>query len=90
MHDLEAAISKAELAVSATPENHPDQATLLNNLGLMLLDLHRRTGNMHGLEAAISKAEVAVAATPENHSGRARLLNSLGLLLSDRYNRQEI
>ena len=26
MHDLEAAISKAELAVSTTPEDHPDQA----------------------------------------------------------------
>ena len=32
MNDLQAAISKAELAVSLTPENHPDRAEWLNAL----------------------------------------------------------
>src|SRR5436305_929745 len=31
--DLEAAISKVELAVSATPEDNPNRAAVLNNLG---------------------------------------------------------
>ena len=34
MDSIEVAISKAEQAVSATPEDHPDRAGLLNNLGL--------------------------------------------------------
>ena len=38
MDDLQAAISKAELAVFATPENHPDYAQWLNNLANMLSD----------------------------------------------------
>ena len=38
MDDLQMAISKAELAVSATPEDHPNRAGKLHNLAMMLSD----------------------------------------------------
>ena len=53
MHDLEAAISKGELAVSATPEDYPDRAALLNNLGKSLSDRYNWTGNMLDLKVAL-------------------------------------
>jgi hypothetical protein len=54
MANLEAAISKADMGVSATPENHPDWAVNLNNLGNKLLRRYEQTGNMDDLEAAPS------------------------------------
>lgn len=36
MDDLKAAISGAELVVSATPENYPNHVDRLSNLGTML------------------------------------------------------
>ena len=87
MDNIEVAISKAELEVLTTPEDHPNRIGVLNNLGLMLSDRYNRTGNIHDLEAAISKAELAVSATPENHPDRAAPLNNLGNILSDRYKR---
>ena len=71
MNDLETAISKAELAVSTTPKNHSDLATLLNNLGRNLSDRYNQTGNIEDLEAAISKLELAVSATPEDDPSQA-------------------
>lgn len=85
--DLDAAISKAEEALAATPLNHSDRAGRLNNLGVMLSERYTRTGNADDLNAAISKAEEAVAATPLNHSSRAMYLNNLGVMLSKRYTR---
>lgn len=38
MRDLEAAISKAELAVLTTSDNHPAREIWLSNLGIKLLD----------------------------------------------------
>ena len=64
MHDLEAAISKVELAVSTTPEDHPHQAERLGNLGTILSARYNRTGNIQDLGAAISKAELAISTTP--------------------------
>ncbi len=53
LHDLEASILKAELAVSTTPEDHPNRAAFLNNLGIRLSDRYYRTENMHDLMAAL-------------------------------------
>ncbi len=74
MNDLQAAISKAEQAVSATLENHPYRVGYLNNLAIQLLDRYNRTGNIDDLQAAISIAELAVSATPEDHLDRANVL----------------
>lgn len=89
VHDLETAISRAELALSLTPEDHPDRAKGLGNLGIMLSYRYNQTGNMHDLEIAISRAELAVLIAPEDHPERARWLNNLGADLSHRYNDNE-
>src|SRR5437762_1771972 len=75
MEDLEEAIRKAEGAVKATPQDHPDLAGRLNNLGNMLESRYERTGRMEDLEEAIRKAEGAVEATPEDHPDLAGRLN---------------
>ena len=87
MDDLHAAISEAELAVSITPEDHPDRVSRLSALEIMLSDRYSRTGNMDDLQAAISKAELAVSALPKDHPSRAERIKSLGMMLSDRYKR---
>ena len=87
MDDSQAAISKTELAVSATPEDHADQAELLNNLACMLSDRYNRTGSIDDLEAAISKAEQAVSTAPEDYPNQAGRLNNLAIMLADRCDR---
>ena len=67
MDDLEAAISKTELAFSITFVNDPDRAVWLSIHVDILSDRYNRTGNMDDLEAAISRVELAVSITPENH-----------------------
>lgn len=46
MYDLEAAISKAKLAVSTTPEDHADRPRLIHNQGIMLSNRYKRMGNI--------------------------------------------
>ena len=87
MQDLEAAITRSEAAVQATPEDHPDRAGRLSNLGAHFSSRYERTGNMQDLEAAITRSEAAVQATPEDHPGRAAMLSNLGHWLSRRYER---
>lgn len=53
--DLEAAISKSELAVSITPVDHWARAERLNNLGDRLAGQYNRTENIDDLEMAFSK-----------------------------------
>ena len=53
MDDLHAAISKTELAVSATAEDHPDRASRLNSLGTKLLDRYNRRKNIDDLQTAL-------------------------------------
>ena len=48
----------------ATPEDHPDKAEWLNNLGVMLSSRYKRTGNLQDLEAAVE-------AKPEDHPSKA-------------------
>lgn len=85
--DLEAAILRAKLAVSTTPENHSDQAERLNGLGLRLWDQYNQTGEIDDLEAAISRIEMAVSSTSRDHPNWLTRLSNLGSVLSDRYDR---
>ncbi|KAK8058397.1 CHAT domain-containing protein [Apiospora phragmitis] len=54
--DLEEVIQTARDAVEATPEDHPNRAGWLNNLGNSLGDRYKRTGAMADLEEAIQTA----------------------------------
>ncbi|SPJ84208.1 uncharacterized protein FTOL_10725 [Fusarium torulosum] len=52
MKDLEEAIETARQAVKSTPDDHPDLAAMLNNLGTKLESRYERMGEMKDLEEA--------------------------------------
>ncbi|KAB5581191.1 CHAT domain-containing protein [Coniochaeta sp. 2T2.1] len=87
MADLEEAITVARQAVASTPDDHPDRAGRLNNLGNKLESRYERTGAMADVEEAITVARQAVSSTPDDHPGRAGRLNNLGNKLQSRYER---
>ncbi|KAI0804900.1 CHAT domain-containing protein [Xylaria sp. FL0064] len=66
--DLNRAIDTVGHSVNATPADHPNRASWLNNLGTWLDDLNR----------AVDAASQAVDATPTDHPGRATYLSNLG------------
>ncbi|EED11432.1 hypothetical protein TSTA_080430 [Talaromyces stipitatus ATCC 10500] len=84
MADLEEAFRQA---IDATPDDHPNRAMYLNNLGAYLGNRYFRTGAMADLEEAIQVGRRAVDATPENQLDRAGRLSNLGAFLSKRYSR---
>lgn len=53
MADFEEAIRLGREALNATPEDNPDRATYLNNLGLQFSGRHSRLGTLSDLEEAI-------------------------------------
>ncbi|KAH6874579.1 CHAT domain-containing protein [Thelonectria olida] len=61
--DIHLAVTAAQLAVSLMPDDHPDQAGCLNNLGIKLGLRYERT-------EAISIARQAVDSTPDSHPDR--------------------
>ncbi|KUL81295.1 hypothetical protein ZTR_09390 [Talaromyces verruculosus] len=87
MVELEEAIQVTRQAVEATPDDHPDRAGQLNNLGSHLGDRYSRTGAMADLEEAIEVTRQAVETTPDDNPDRAMYSNNLGIRLSDRYSR---
>lgn len=54
MTDLQEAIDAARQAVESTPEDHPDRAACLNNLGNKLESRHERAGEMTDLQEIVS------------------------------------
>ncbi|RYP53061.1 hypothetical protein DL770_011005 [Monosporascus sp. CRB-9-2] len=75
------------MAVNATPQDHPDRAGRLNNLGNQLGRRFERTGSMDDLNRAIDVADMAIDATPQDHPDRAAYLNNLGNQLGRRFER---
>jgi len=51
MADPEAAVQAVQQAIDSTPEDHPDRAMYLNNLGNELKSRYARTGDIADLEA---------------------------------------
>jgi hypothetical protein len=78
LRGLREAIGVARQAFAATPDDHPDRAGRLSNLGNWLGSRHKRTGARADLEEAIGVARQAVAATPDDHPDHAGRLNNLG------------
>ena len=87
MEDLDRAIVTKEQAVESTPDDHPDRAGCLNNLGIALQSRFERTGSMDDLDRAIVTNEQAVESTPDDHPDRAMYLNNLGNALQRRFER---
>jgi tetratricopeptide (TPR) repeat protein len=84
---LEEAIRVTRQAVKVTPDDHPDLAAWLNNLGTMLKGRYQRTGAMDDLEEAIRVTRQAVKVTPDDHPDLAAWLSNLGSKLQRRYQR---
>ncbi|RYP62375.1 hypothetical protein DL770_009601 [Monosporascus sp. CRB-9-2] len=82
-----AEMEDAEMAVSATPEDHPNRAGRLNNLGIMLCRRFERTSSMADLNRAVDIASMAVEATPQDHPDRAAVLKNLGNCFGRRFER---
>jgi tetratricopeptide (TPR) repeat protein len=74
-------------AISVTPDDHPDLAAMLNNLGNHLGRRYERTGAMDDLEEAIRVARQAISVTPDDHPDLATWLHNLGTQLDSRYKR---
>ncbi|RYP43130.1 hypothetical protein DL770_011836 [Monosporascus sp. CRB-9-2] len=87
MDDLNRAVDVADMAVDATPQDHPDRASMFNNLGNLLGRRFERTGSIDDLNRAVDVADMAVNATPQDHPDRAAIFNNLGNLLSSRFER---
>ncbi|KAF4447587.1 hypothetical protein F53441_8882 [Fusarium austroafricanum] len=80
-------IPRLEIAVSAIPEDHPDRAAHLNNLGNQLGRRYERTGDMRDLEEAIKAARQAIKITPNDHPDLASHLNNLRNQFGRQYER---
>ena len=66
-----------------TPDDHPDRAGYLSNLGGALRDLAERTGDTTLLTEAVAISRAAVDDTPDDHPDRAGYLSNLGGALRD-------
>ncbi|KAL8367940.1 hypothetical protein RB599_003723 [Gaeumannomyces hyphopodioides] len=87
MDDLNRAVEVTDMAVDATPQDHPDRAAILNNLGGWLGRRFDRTGSMDDLNRAVEVTDMAVDATPQDHPDRAGRLINLGGWLGRRFER---
>ncbi|KLU92421.1 hypothetical protein MAPG_11367 [Magnaporthiopsis poae ATCC 64411] len=85
--DLNRAVEVTGEAMDATPQNHPDRAMYLNNLGNLLGSRFERTGSMGDLNRAVEVTGMAMDATPQNHPNRIICLNNLGNWLGTRFDR---
>ena len=85
--DLEESIKIEHRAVNATPENHPNRALHLRNLGNKLFELFLRTKSLSELEEAISVGQTAIDAMPENGADRLVCLSHMAVRFHSRYRR---
>src|SRR5438046_267929 len=76
-----------EQAVESIPDDHPDHAGGLNNLGNALQRRFKRTGSIEDLDRAIVTREQAVESTPDDHPDHAGMLSNLGIALQSRFKR---
>ncbi|KAI2616349.1 CHAT domain-containing protein, partial [Hypoxylon sp. NC1633] len=88
LDDLNRAIDISERAMDATPQDYPDRAFRLNNIGGWLGRRFERTGSIDDLNRAIDISERVVDATPQDHPDRAAWLNNFGAWLGRRFERE--
>lgn len=81
LSDIDGAISASRMELDALPQDHPDRASALSNLGCFLHGRYRRLGDLADLDAAIRATEEAVGRTPSDHPNRAEILLSLAEIL---------
>ncbi|MFD0636599.1 hypothetical protein ACFQ9X_38480 [Catenulispora yoronensis] len=84
---LAMAVDVQRQAIEATPDDHPERAGHLNNLGAALQTLFGRTGDTAQLAEAVDVGRQAVQATPQDHPDRAPRLCNLGNALRTLFER---
>ncbi|RYP20115.1 hypothetical protein DL765_002957 [Monosporascus sp. GIB2] len=85
--DLNRAVDVTDVAVDATPQDHPNKAAWLYNLGTLLGMRFERTDSIDELNRAVNVASMIVEAAPQDHPSRVMWLNNLGLWLGRRFER---
>ncbi|KAF5700795.1 hypothetical protein FGLOB1_10587 [Fusarium globosum] len=85
MDALSIAIEAAERTVAALPPDHSDRATLLNNLGICLVERFSLSSSMEDLDRAIEVADAAIDSTPQQHPDRPRYMDNLATRLGMRF-----
>ncbi|MFE3160830.1 CHAT domain-containing protein [Streptomyces sp. NPDC059221] len=87
MTKLDEAVTVARKAVDATPDDHPDRARNLSNLGGALQARFGRVGDRADLDEAIGHFRAATEATPGSHSEHGKYQSNLGGALQARFDR---
>jgi tetratricopeptide (TPR) repeat protein len=88
--DLDHAIAIGAQAVAAVPDDHPERALYLCNVGIAYRLRFERVGAQADLDDAIGTGEQAVAATTDDHPDRARCLAHLGVAYRLRFERSGV
>ena len=78
MADFESAIQYLQGILEDTPNDHPDRAYRLRNLGSTYHDKYQKTEAIADLEMYIKLYKDALEATPNDYPERAWMLQSLG------------
>jgi hypothetical protein len=81
MNDLNRAVDTIDIAINIT-QDHPNQASILSNLGNLLGRRFERTGSIDDINRAIDITDMAINTSPQDYPNRDFMLNNLGILLS--------
>ncbi len=84
---LDAAIDLLKLALAAIPDDDPDRAKMLSNLGIALQERFQHARDPADLDAAIDLLRQAVAARPTGDPAPDGMLYNLGRALHARFER---
>ncbi|KAF6742520.1 CHAT domain-containing protein [Ephemerocybe angulata] len=85
LDDLATAVSTLRRAVELTPNNYPDMASRLANLGTSLWSRFEQTGDHQDIAEAISAEQRALELTPEGHPDMGERLANLGTSIHSRF-----
>ncbi|MGW5442717.1 CHAT domain-containing protein [Streptomyces asiaticus] len=85
--DLTESIDRLTETLHLLPDDHPDRAVLLSNLGTTRVSQYERTNNAADLDAAIATLQDAVPASPDKLLAQIPTLASLGRALRIRFER---
>ncbi|GHG99449.1 CHAT domain-containing tetratricopeptide repeat protein [Streptomyces lanatus] len=83
--DLDEALRRLRHAVTLMPPGHPDRPAALDDLGLLLVACHQRSGDPEELNEAVLAHRESVALTREGHGSLGLRLLNLGAALSLRH-----
>ncbi|MGW6318094.1 CHAT domain-containing protein [Streptomyces sp. NPDC055099] len=83
--DLDEALRQLRHAEGLMPPGHPDRPAALDDLGLVLVACHQRSGKPQELNDAVSAHRESVALTRQGHGSLGLRLLNLGAALSLRH-----